>query len=181
MTFKNASDFPGLNEELGVGWDLGCLMLDTEKPYGELVLTDDDEHVSTDPRKRYVKGLQKEWHVTVRYGLLERVKKSHVDRVLDGVSIPKELVLGDVEMFPSTDPAEPYDCVVARVKDDNLDWLNKQLSVLPNVNTFVEYKPHITIGYFRPGWFVENRHQFHFNGNKVKVLGLNYGNALLAP
>lgn len=156
-------------------------MLDTENPVPNLVIDAGDEHYSTDIRKKYVKGLQTEWHVTVRYGLLERVRKPHVDRVLEGFELPTELRLGDAELFPSTDPNEPYECVVALVKDDTLFELNKQLSVLPNVSTFVEYKPHITIGYFRPGFFLENRYQFHFNGDTVKVLGLNYGNALVAP
>jgi hypothetical protein len=176
--FRNAAQFPGLYDELGIGWDLGCLMLDTESPIVPFLPDPSEVHISTDPRKKYVRGYQSEWHVTVRYGLLETVRKSHVDRVLEGFELPSSLKIDHLEMFPSYDPSEPYDCVVARVADPVLDSMNQQLSVLPNVNTFVEYKPHITIGYFRAGWFEDNVDSLLVK-DRVGVLGFNYGNKLL--
>lgn len=180
MTFRNANEFPDVYEDLGVRtWAMGCLMLDTTKPYLDLELHDGDEHISEDPRKRFVKGATKDWHVTARYGFLDSVRKRHIDAVLEGFELPTELVIDHYSVFPSTDPEEPYDCVVARVQDIRLNRLNEQLSVLPNVNTFVEYKPHITIGYFRPGFYKDRIAQLNDQTRlTVKVLGLNYGDVL---
>lgn len=178
MTFKNASDFPGLYESMGVKtWGLGCLMIDTEQPYEDIQLAPGDEYVSTNPKNLYVKGLQTAWHVTARYGLLPEVKSEHVFTVLEGYSIPPELSIRGYDMFPSTDPNEPFECVVALVEDPLLDDINAQLSVLPNISTFVEYEPHITIGYFRPGWFEDNWNQFILSENVVGTLGWNWSPA----
>lgn len=179
MTFKNAADFPGLYDSMGYKtWGLGCLMIDTEKPYVDIELAPGDEHISTNPRNMYVKGLQKEWHVTARYGLLPGVESEQVFRVLEGFQMPEILRVDDYDVFPSTDPDEPWDCVVAIVHDPALDEINRQLSILPNINTFVEYRPHITIGYFRPGWFEDNYNYEQFPSiMNVNTIDWNYSPA----
>ena len=153
---KNAHDFPSLYKELNINTNtLGCLMLTTENPLTDTVPSE-GQYVSPDPEKFWMKGLLKDWHVTVRYGFLPGVKKSHVEQVLEGIDVPEYLGFDEFEVFPSTIPDEDYECVVARVNSNALRYMNQQLSVLPNVNTFPVYKPHITIGYFKPGWFDEN-------------------------
>ena len=132
-------------------------MLTTENPLtGEV--PDEGQYVSTDPEKFWMQGLLDNWHVTVRYGFLPGVTKDHVLRVIEGIEIPEYLGFEGFEVFPSTTPDEAYECVVARVNSNFLRYMNDQLSVLPNVNTFPNYKPHVTIGYFVPGWFSQNAH-----------------------
>jgi hypothetical protein len=56
---KNANAFPAeLYDDLLPTWNLGCLMLDTDNPLPSLVVEAGDEHVSSDPRKKYVRGVQ---------------------------------------------------------------------------------------------------------------------------
>lgn len=173
---KNAHDYPGLYDDLGIDLrDLGCLMIDTESPL-LIGAPKGAEYVSPDPKKFWVDGLLDHWHVTARYGMLPQVTRAHVDRVLEDIGLPETLSLknGVFDCFPSPYPDEPYDCVVYRLYSPELQEINAQLSVLPNLNTFVEYKPHITIGYFKPGYFKANRRNLVAKGT-VRVLGYNYG------
>jgi hypothetical protein len=177
---KSSFEYPGLHEELGVGWDLGCLMLDTENPAPGLVVDAGDTHHSANPRNRYVRGLCTEWHTTIRHGLLPNVKRQHVDRVLDGAELPTHVRVVGFENFGVRAVDESYDCVVALVEDPLLESLHNQLAVLPNVLTFPEYRPHITIGYFKPGWFEANYDYLaNMPSRTVKTKGLNYGNTLV--
>jgi 2'-5' RNA ligase len=137
------------------------------------------EYVSPDPEKFWMKGLLKDWHVTVRYGFLPGVKKEHVLEVIDVDDVPEYVGFDGFEVFPSTVPNEDYECVVARVNSNALRYLNEQLSVLPNVNTFPTYKPHITIGYFKPGWFDENASSMeHIVRGFIKTSDLDFGKEL---
>lgn len=170
---KNAHDVPQIYERLGIDLrDLGCLMIDTESPVdGEI--DSSSTYTSSDPKKFWVDGLLDWWHATVRYGFLDGVTRADVDAVLVGMPVPIELNVIGTEVFPSPYPAEPYDCLVARVESPELTDLNTALGILPNVNTFAEYKPHITIGYFQPGSTGAVSLK-----DKVKTLGFNYGNKL---
>lgn len=144
---KNAHAYPHIYDRLGINLsDLGCLMLSTESPVE--FLGDATPYISPDPKKYWIKGLLDHWHVTVRYGFLPGVATNDVDDVLKDVEIPNTLSLSGVEIFPSPYADEPYECLVARVEDERLKQMNQALSVLPNVNTFPEFKAHITIGYF---------------------------------
>jgi hypothetical protein len=146
-------------------------MLNTESPvlhYGDAV-----PYVSPDPKKFWVKGLLDHWHVTVRYGFLSGVSANDVDDVLGQFELPEHLSVTDTEIFPSPYPDEQYDCLVARVEDKKLNDMNQALSVLPNVNTFPEYKAHITIGYFKKGTVPDVSLR-----SLVKTTGLDYGQNL---
>jgi hypothetical protein len=103
--------------------------------------------------------------------------------VLDGLPLPESLVIQGFVNFGSYDPNEPYDCVVAEVWSEQLVDMNTQLRVLPNIDTFIEYRPHITIGYFKAGWFLDNYHsQFAaWVGSDIKTKGFNYGDMLSTP
>ena len=178
MPVKNAHEFPEVYAELGVNLSgLGCLMLSTESPLVNEVPAE-AEYVTENPERFWIKGLLKNWHATVRYGFLPGVKRAHVDRVLGDYQVPPLLPLyGHFEVFDSPFPDEDYDCVVFKLQSRELNEMNAALSVLPNVNTYVEYKPHITIGYFQPGWFAKNR-KLLVEKDYVKTLGFDYGRNL---
>ena len=177
---KNAHEFKGLYDDLDVDLkELGCLMIDTECPVIAPESLKDLEYVSPDPKKFWVKGVLKDWHVTVRYGLMPNVRARHIDKVLEEYPLPKSLEVDKIEIFPSPYEDERYDCYVALVNDKKLHEMNQQLSVLPNLNTFPVYKPHITIGYFKRGWnnvlkgILEEILLY-----SVETIGYNYGHIL---
>lgn len=145
---KNAHEYPWIYKEWGVDLrDLGCLMLDTESPVAE-IKGSYEPYVSPDKKKFWLNGLSKDWHVTVRYGFLQGITRQHVKDVLSDLEVPTELSISGLDVFPSPYPDEKYNCLVAKVEDESLNAMNTALSILPNVNTFPEYKAHITIGYF---------------------------------
>lgn len=162
----------GVYRRLGIDLkDVGCLMIDTTNPV-EHMFGDYEPYVSPDESKFWIKGLLDSWHVTARYGFLDGINRDDVDEVLDGISLPSRLTVSAVEEFESPYKEEQYTCLVARVEDEKLIEVNKALSILPNINTFPEYKAHITIGYFKQGKVPKVKLQ------DVEVLGLNYGHKL---
>lgn len=174
-----AHDYPDVYEDLGIDLrDLGCLMIDTGNPIPDNMHLDPaDGYTSPDPKKFWMHGIHTDWHVTARYGFLPDVRKRHVDQVLDGFELPSELALVGFEVFPSPYADEDYECLVVRVDSPELRALNAHLSILPNINTFVPYKAHITVGYFKRGFYNANRNFLDYNLT-VPVLGLNYGHIL---
>lgn len=170
---NNAHKFADIYERLGIDLrDLGCLMIDTENPVmGEV--DPDSQYKSPDPKKFWVNGLLDNWHATVRYGFLNGVTADDVDRVITGLDIPSEVYPYDTEVFPSPYADEPYECLVALVRHPALYDLNTALSVLPNVNTFPVYKPHVTIGYFKKGAAKDVMLR-----GAVRTLGFDYGQNL---
>lgn len=149
---KNAHEFPGLYDDLFDFTKAGYVMIDTEMPFVQYPLAlKKYEYTSPDPAKFWMKGLLTSWHVTARGPLDPKVRQSHCRQVLQSVNLPKDLMLGPVEVFPSPYPEEPYECMVVLVDDPALFELNQQLAVLPGVQTFIPYKPHLTLGYFQSG------------------------------
>lgn len=88
-------------------------------------------------------------HVTLLYGLLRPAHEygDLVRKLLEGIPIEPTKVIG-IEQFGS--PEDPYACLVARLE---VAWglieANRRLRWLPHVDTFVEYKPHVTLAYVR--------------------------------
>lgn len=164
-------------DDLGIDLrTLGVLMLDTETPLAGDLLPD-GQYVANDPKLFWINGLLDNWHVTARYGFLTNVRQEHVQKVLTASVVPASLDIDRVEVFPSNHPGEDYECVVALVKaqpGSDIFQLNSDLGVLPNVATFTEYKPHITIGYFEQGWFEANKNDVLLK-ESVPVLGTNFG------
>lgn len=175
---KNANDFPDLYDDLFDFSKAGYIMLDVSVPYLEDPSSlKSYEYVSDDPDKYWMKGLMKRWHVTVRGPLDPRVRQEHCMKVLDSVEdIPKILTLGSIEVFPSPYEEDDYGCVVILVDDKKLFDLNQQLALLPGVQTYIPYRPHITFGYFKTEYLNEVRDWLYWNmRNSVKSLGFDFG------
>ena len=150
---KNAHEFPGLYDDLFAFANAGYVMVDTGMPWVQFpVALTKYEYVSPDPSYYWMKGVSKSWHVTGRGPLDPKVRQVHAKQVLESFELPTKLHLGDIEVFPSPYPEEPYDCVVVLVDDEKLFDLNQQLAVLPGVQTYIPYKPHLTLGYFKDGY-----------------------------
>lgn len=92
------------------------------------------------------KGRETDPHITVLYGMgdgsLEQVK------AVVKKFPPITCTLGRTKIFPDAGNGE---VVYLEVKSDDLVKLNNHLSVIPHVRSHAEYKPHITLGYVKPG------------------------------
>lgn len=175
---KNAHEFEGLYDELFDFANAGYVMIDVDKPWGyePSGFVRDMQYVSPDPTLYWMKGLQTSWHVTARGPLDPKVRQSHCKQVLESVKLPRDLVLGDIEVFPSPYPEIPYDCIVVTVNDPALFELNQQLAVLPGVQTYIPYKPHLTLGYFKAGYTKELIRAFDsVLLHSVEIQGFDFG------
>lgn len=118
-------------------------------------------------------------HVTAKYGLLTPAYEMK-DVINELIGWPREITveIEDIEVFPSPYADLQYGCLVARLGGDQLREMNAALSVLPHVDSFTEYKPHLTIAYLTPdvasyagvpeatSWLV---------GTQLAVTGIDYG------
>lgn len=176
-----ARDFPGLYKELGVNEDnLGCIMLDLQ-PFDVLKHVPDAQNdlYVTDEAHSGGAVAETEAHVTLLYGLLQNGNtiKSQVDTVLNGWKCDS-VVLDIVDSFPvpADAPAVP---IVAKTWTPELQDANKRLSLLPHVNTFTEYNPHITLAYVKNDPDIVQKWVKALNavigGMRVTATGINYG------
>lgn len=166
--------------------ELGCVMIDTESPMGYAnpdVLDYLKEREYKSENLKYVQGLCEEFHATVRYGFLPGVKKADFDFIMKQAALFNDsfwnLRLGVVEVWPSIN-GEDYECVIVRVIDDELHRWHRIFGLLPNISTFSEYKPHITIGYFKPGTWAELELGDELIKWNVKVKKLRFNSVLLS-
>lgn len=146
----SAHQYSEVYEDLGINLnDLGCIMLGTEQPLSDFI-TDDMLYYSDNPERWWINGRVEKTHLTLKYGLLPNVKKHHVDAVLKDVEIPSTVMTEGVTLFHSPYGDEDYICVVLGVtKSREILELHNQLNYLPHINTFPQYKPHITLAYIK--------------------------------
>jgi hypothetical protein len=168
-------------QDLGIDISkLGCVMLDFEQIPVKDWLPEEWAYYPKDPKYFWIKGLDVKSHVTLLYGLLEKayIWREHVDEVLAGW-VPGEVWIKRLGYFPSTIQGEDYACLVGHLEGEGLEQAHQLLSFLPHVNTHLEYKPHVTLGYVRRNRV--DHAMMKLTGNPVvlvqtlKILGLNYG------
>lgn len=184
MTSINANQFPDVYKALGISIpELGCIMLDVDP----ITVTDlvtggkADLYESPNPDRFWIGGAVAEQtaHVTLLYGLLQKglTWKPLVDIVLTDWT-PPTLEVESLGFFPSPYPEEPYACIVAHIKvtQELLDG-HTRLELLPHINTFPAYNPHLTLAYVK----VEAKDRWlkelgtFLNGKKLAVNKINYG------
>lgn len=174
----SARDYADIYKDLDINTDdLGCIMLDLEPM----------------PVKKYVEGKEDElfenpqWdqgsvpaetvpHVTLLYGLLENgnVWKKKVDALLKDWEV-KTVTIDHVGFF---DTPDSYAVVAHLVKTPEIVDGHERLTLLPHINTFSEYLPHMTLAYVKKdadvdAWVKALNKQY--KGKKVKAKGINYG------
>lgn len=176
-----ARDFPGLYKELGVNEDnLGCIMLDLQ-PFDVLKHIPDGQNDLYTTDKAHSGGAvaETEAHVTLLYGLLQNGNtiKDQVDTVLSGWKCDS-VVLDTIDSFPVA-PDAPSVPIVAKLWNSDLQDANKRLSLLPHVNTFTEYNPHVTIAYVKNDPDIVQKWVKALNqviaGMRIASTGINYG------
>lgn len=93
-------------------------------------------------------------HVTLKYGLLPGVDQQMIDQALEDWFI-MEVFTERLEIFET----EEYNVLVLRLEDTQMSYMPgktlrdayDRLSKLPHVDTFPDYKPHMTIAYLKKG------------------------------
>lgn len=184
MKEVKAHDYKTVYEDLGLDLSkLGCVMLDVE-PLDNMYSIDLEGagvalYYAKNKSRFWIDGwvIDKTAHVTVLYGLLHEANnyKKHIQKVTDLWSI-ESVEIEDITFFDSPYEDEPYWCLVAKVKKTReLMEGHERLSLLPHVDTFGEYKPHITIAYIDKSQDEEYRDNLieHFKilwvGKKLKT------------
>lgn len=188
MAELNSHDFESVYKDLNVNIDkLGCVMLDLE-PLKDMESPDevvkDDLYFAKNKTRKWIDGwvVGKVPHITLLYGLMENAHKwkKHVDAVLKGWKL-NEVEIDHIGFFETPYEDEPYYCIVAHIKlDKKLVEGNQRLQFLPHVNTYPDFKAHMTICYIKKSDSLRNELIKHFNnkwaGKKMKVkAGVNYG------
>lgn len=156
MNDVNAHDFPDIYADLNIDINkLGCVMLDVEPiPVTSFVEGgEDDLYFSDNPDLFWIKGAVGESasHITLLYGLLSQGYVNQVLAVLDAWDIPSHVEVDGLEVFASPyGEAEPYSCMVARIRiTPDLREGRARLELLPHINTFLEWRAHVTLAYVR--------------------------------
>lgn len=179
-------DMPGLYDDLEI--DLravtddkyrGCIMMNTEKiPVTQYIKNGEKDLVQSTDQHDHTMGAVSEIepHTTLLYGLLNNgnVWKDKVDQVLSGWSMNK-VKIQEVSYF---ELPESYAVIALLEESDEILDANGRLRLLPNLNTFSEYHPHITLAYINKDTDVDmwvKKLGKIYNGQIVSTTSLNYG------
>lgn len=121
-------------------------------------------------------GLETDFHVTVKYGLLTEDVKD-IKECLDGLKGGK-VHLGSSSIFEG----EKYDVVKITVESESLNKLHENLNSLPHEDKHMEYHAHATIAYVKKGKGKKYKSKFKLNkgfkfdkvffGNNEKDFGI---------
>lgn len=192
---KSAYDYPAIYERIGMRLGhFGCIMLDVAPVPVSEILGDPGDwqygdwfyHSHADAL-RYVRGPVAEdtAHCTLLYGLTPDDnaginQRESVDELLAGLDL-SSVTVDHVGHFPGQ-MGEPYSCVVAHLDTfgGDLREANRRLRFLPHIDTYPEYRAHVTLAY------VHEQHTDHavatldaaLRGKKLNATGINYGGEL---
>jgi 2'-5' RNA ligase len=170
-------------QEMGIEVSkLGCVMLDLEPIDAAAFAPSGWAYYAKNPEYKWVKGFEVQSHITLLYGLLKNANTIRwaIDEVLEGWE-PGEIAIDRIGSFPSNLDGEPYACIIGhiRVTAQLLD-AHARLSYLPHIDTFWDYKPHVTLGYVHEKFEQDAIQAFleawpEQGGWTLTPKGLNYG------
>ena len=199
MKEVKAHNYKEIYEALGYNLSkLGCLMLDTEPIILPNYIVQDIQtgsgcnfdaliksygYVAKNKERFWIDGFvaDKTPHLTLFYGFLQEAGcyKWHIEKLLEGTDIAT-VKIEDVDFFESPYEDEPYYCIVAKVeKTSELLEAHNKMTLLPNIQTFPDYKPHITIAYIIKDELLRDDFiellKKELVGKELKVTKLNFG------
>lgn len=135
--------------------DLGAIMLDVNLPYAYR-MTLDDKWAYHSQTQSYMSGYEGNTHITLLYGLLFS-GNDHPDIINSALGdwrAPAVLPYYHVSVFRLEDEGNAVSCLVLKPEERDREWANEalvdanaRLSKLPHTRGFVNYDPHVTIGY----------------------------------
>lgn len=185
-----ARDYPDLYEGLNIdpralsNTDfMGCIMMNTEKiPVMQYIKNGAQDLVESERPEDHTMGAVSEIepHTTLLFGLLNNgnMWKDKVDMLLKGWEMPS-VTINEVSYF---DLGDSYAIIGLLEMTPEIVDGHERLTLLPHVNTFSEYHPHITLAYIKHDvdpmtWVTPLAKKY--NGQKVATTGLNYGDPLI--
>jgi hypothetical protein len=178
---KNVYDKMGI-----VVQDLGCVMLDVSPIKVSDVVPEDDLFQFDPDAPDYLKGYVSEQtaHVTLLYGFMESAQtyQPYIDELLHGLPL-NSVKIDEVSFFPGKTPDDvSYYVLIAKVEvTDELKEANARMKMLPHIDTFPDYKPHITLAYIKGNDALRDKHISALNerlaGQPIAAIGLDYGDA----
>ena len=177
--------FPKVYENLDIDLNqLGCVMLDIDP---KSILPFPEEYTE---KLYYAQDVAFFWldgfvgkrpHLTLLYGLIKPATRlqEEIGIVLKDWKLPNVRV-SDIGYFDSpTKDHEPYYTIVAHIEpSEELMEGHQRLSLLPHINTFAGYKPHITIAYVERNAYVRDQIIDHYRemvGMTLKTTNINLG------
>jgi hypothetical protein len=137
--------------------EYGCLMALVPDNYSEIInkfnnmmIPEEDLYKEGDEY-----GREMETHITILYGFTKELNELDVRRLLKNQN-PFWITLTGISKFESKD--KPYDVVKYNVESEVLHMLHELAKKMyPNVQTFPEYHPHMTIAYVKKGTFPHDK------------------------
>lgn len=175
----SSRDYPDLYSDMDIDVDdLGCIMLDLEpmEVLGHMPLGSEDDLFENPSWDQGALPAETVPHVTLLYGLLENGNKwkNKVDQLLDGWNL-NSVKIDHVGYF---DTSDSYAVVAHLEKTPELVDGHERLTLLPHINTFSEYLPHMTLAYVKKeadvdSW-VDTLNKV-YAGKTVQAAGINYG------
>jgi 2'-5' RNA ligase len=186
---KTAYDYPQIYKRIGMELGhFGAVMLDVDPVDVSGILGDSEDwyYSSSNPKLRYVKGPvgEVQAHVTLLYGLTPddnaaQNQKESIKELLDGLDL-SSVTIEEVDSFPPQ-YGEPYQCVVGKLQTDtDLGEANRRLRFLPHIDTFLDFKAHVTLAYVKEDLAGEaiSKLAGQLEGVKLNAVGLNFGGEL---
>lgn len=173
-------DYTLMYQDLGIDeGERGCIMLDVEPITVSDIILESDLYLKPDKPESHTQGnvSEKVPHVTLLYGLMQPgpAMKKHVDFVLGGIEFDT-VRISNVGFFYGKEDNIVIIAEVAPTMD--LVNANGELRRLPHIDTFADYRPHITLAYVKSScdWqrYVNELNERLAN-TEVAVTGLNYG------
>jgi len=136
-----------LESKSGSMYEYGCLMLYVNFPNWERFIGQIDKNLLYEPEnERY--GVESEPHITILYGIHSNVDDEQVIALFSDIDKSSfNIQSKGIDCFYNKD----YDVLKMNVESAELRKLNELASNLPHTSTYPDYKPHITIAYFKKG------------------------------
>lgn len=184
MIIKNYIQF--INEAIN-GYKYGCVMIEVPvSNWNEITSFINPEDIFEGGGDG-PKGIQKNPHVTLLYGLHDDVTLEQVKSVFENFDGDINIEVNGVGVFEN----DKFDVVKFNVNPQgSLQYLFDELSKLPNSNEYPEYKPHITIAYVNKGmgkkyvkddykYTVKNVNKITYSTAKGEKYHFNYSNGIV--
>ena len=157
-----------------IKYDYGCVMAQMPQTisvslfeFGKQVISDDMLYF--DPNSPGEFGREKEFHVTIKFGLTNSYTTEQIQEMLKGTKPFLVNILG-MDIFPN----ERFDVIKFNIEGEELRRLRKIFDVLPNKDDYKEYHPHMTLAYVQPGLGARFQGKSTRNYSRVLVSSIKY-------
>lgn len=143
--------YQDLYKDMGIDMKkLYCVMLEVELGEEMPEIPKEDLYKDQTGKFPWVNGYvakKGKGHVSLLYGLMDMVKKSHVEKVLKGWDA--QIEIEEISQFDAPQNQDYY-CIIGKVRvTEPLKEGHELCELLPHINTYTSYTPHITLAYVK--------------------------------